>query len=237
MQHTKKGFTLVELSIVLIIIGLIVAGVLAGQDLIDSAKLRSMMKDFDEVHAATKTFQQKYGEIPGDATKASDFFGTACDATPANCNGNGDSYITAAASLVDSEHFRFWQHLTLAELYPGEYSGTTDVNYHAIIGTNIPPSPFEGVGYSTYRTSYTANYTNNPWANRVQPGKETATWANGNSLTVNQAYSIDNKMDDGRPNYGKVLAGYTGCVTGAGASWAYLHTATTVTCNVAVSID
>ena len=81
----EKGFTLVELSIVLVIIGLIVGGVLVGQDLINAARIRAMVSQFEKIDAGGSTFQAKYGSRPGDISQSKvDAFGLSED------GGNGD---------------------------------------------------------------------------------------------------------------------------------------------------
>src|SRR5690606_8651834 len=65
----KRGFTLIELSVVLVIIALIAGGILVGRDLIAAAKLRNQVSQFQEFHMAVNTFRGKYGFLPADALK------------------------------------------------------------------------------------------------------------------------------------------------------------------------
>src|ERR1700735_2969244 len=62
----QRGFTLIELSIVLVIIGLIVGGVLVGQDLIRAADVRAQISQIEKYQTAVNTFRGKYGYLPGD---------------------------------------------------------------------------------------------------------------------------------------------------------------------------
>ena len=65
-QGKNKGFTLIELSIVLVIIGLIVGGVLVGQDLIKAAEIRATVSQVEGYNSAVNTFRLKYNGLPGD---------------------------------------------------------------------------------------------------------------------------------------------------------------------------
>jgi prepilin-type N-terminal cleavage/methylation domain-containing protein len=81
MQKTKnkklhKGFTILELSIVLVIVGLLVAGVLGGQEIIKAMKVNSVISKMNEVTAAANSFKLKYDSLPGDMPDASDYWGT-----------------------------------------------------------------------------------------------------------------------------------------------------------------
>jgi len=78
--QTQKGFTLVEIAIVLVIIGLLLGGVLKGQELIENAKIKSVTQDFDNISAAYYAYQDRVGNIPGDAAAA----GGATDGEIAN---------------------------------------------------------------------------------------------------------------------------------------------------------
>lgn len=95
------GFTLVELSVVLVIIGLIVGGVLVGRDLVDAAKVRGQMTQISEIETAINTFNLKYGCLAGDCPNATDLFGTASPAGKTIYNGDGNGKIQNPASSSD----------------------------------------------------------------------------------------------------------------------------------------
>ena len=134
----QRGFTLVELSIVLVIIGLLVGGVLTGQSLIRAAELRNVTSQYQRYQAAVMTFRDKYFALPGDMTNAVSYWGaadgstgnTAACATTAStgsaltCNGDGNGSISPTAAS-SNEPFRFWQHLANAGLIEGSYDGIT----------------------------------------------------------------------------------------------------------------
>jgi len=76
-RPTSSGFSLVELSIVLVILGLLTGGILGGQALIRAAELRAVTTEYDRWVTATRTFQDKYFALPGDMTNATAFWGSA----------------------------------------------------------------------------------------------------------------------------------------------------------------
>jgi prepilin-type N-terminal cleavage/methylation domain-containing protein len=128
MKH--RGFTLVELSIVLVIIGLIVGGVVGGQSLIKSAQINSTISDIGKYKTAITTFELQYDAKPGDMVDAQSYWPSCVDnsAFPKNtCNGDGNNRV----QIHDGtdwihEEWRAWQHLGLAKILPRDYSGIRD---------------------------------------------------------------------------------------------------------------
>jgi prepilin-type N-terminal cleavage/methylation domain-containing protein len=130
------GFSLVELSIVLVILGLLTGGILTGQNLIRAAELRSVITEFQAYQTAAQTFRDKYFALPGDMTNATAFWGIAAgttgndatclaavQSTVATCNGDGNGVI-GKYSIIDNEEMLLWKHLANAGLIEGSYSGT-----------------------------------------------------------------------------------------------------------------
>jgi prepilin-type N-terminal cleavage/methylation domain-containing protein len=147
----KLGFTLIELSIVLVILGLLVGGILAGKSLIRSAELKSINNEYERYRTAVHTFRDKYFYYPGDMPNATQFWGAEADcvgyvwdATPKTltCNGNGDGLVyhlakpnssgvvngaSVSANFPEShEVFRAWQHMANAGIVEGQYVGRTN---------------------------------------------------------------------------------------------------------------
>jgi prepilin-type N-terminal cleavage/methylation domain-containing protein len=114
MKKQQSGFTLIELAIVLVIIGLLLGGVLKGQELINSAKVKNMASDFRNIQVYIYAYQDKYRALPGDDSRATGNVG-------ATKNGLGDGKIDGVWSSVsvDDESFNFWQHIRLAGLAAG----------------------------------------------------------------------------------------------------------------------
>lgn len=122
MKPRQHGFTLVELSIVLLIVGLLLGGVLKGQALIDSAKVKNLAQDLRSIPALAHAYQDKYRAMPGDDAGAVLHLCSA--ATACTSPGDGDGVVEGAWDAgSDAESLRFWQHLRLA----GIATGSTDL--------------------------------------------------------------------------------------------------------------
>lgn len=205
----KRGFTLVELSIVLVIIGLLIGGILVGQSLIESAKIQGQIRQIQQYAIIVKTFRDRFKQLPGD----SDLF------TPAGNNNDcfneyGNSCL-GGLNLAD-EPVAFWRHISDSGLIDKNYSeafgasgGIAGVNYpkavfdnvsivvSAIAGSSPYYSVLGGSGlvkiyfYSPARFSQTGAIT----LNTTTPGIPVATMA-----------GLDAKIDDGIPLRGEINA-------------------------------
>jgi prepilin-type N-terminal cleavage/methylation domain-containing protein len=113
----QAGFTLIELAIVLVIIGLLLGGVLRGQELINSAKVKNMARDFQNVQVYIYGYQDKYKALPGDDHSANTHLSGGTNAT----NGTQNGVIQGAwdTKTDGDESCVFWQHVRLAGLAPG----------------------------------------------------------------------------------------------------------------------
>lgn len=212
----QAGFSLVELAIVLLIIGLIVGGVLKGQDLIQSARTNQIQTDLNEIRVATNTFQDKFVGMPGDFAD-SDIISNAVGAADA---GDGNGRVDGGNRMgnnADQETALFWWHLSAAGLLDGvdpalDESPLTAANARsASIG-----------GYYTIRWEDPdggGNAANDHW---IQLGNDgAANDNNGGVLSPVDLRSIDLKQDDGDPQEGGVLgedgnASSGVCVDGGG---------------------
>ncbi|MBK8761000.1 MAG: prepilin-type N-terminal cleavage/methylation domain-containing protein [Sulfuritalea sp.] len=137
MKSRQAGFTLVEIAIVLVIIGLLLGGVLKGQELINSAKVKNFATDFRNIPLFIYGYQDKFKALPGDdaqvsggATGRFGTTGTSCtpDASSHCAKGNGVIDGVWTSSSVTDETFTFWQHIRLAGFAAGPTS-TADTTY------------------------------------------------------------------------------------------------------------
>lgn len=164
-ENKNRLLPLVELSIVLVIIGLLVGGVLAGKSLIRASELRAVSAEYARYHTAVMAFRDKYFALPGDMPNATNVWGTASncpgshlqpstDAT--TCNGNANSYIDSVAGAgLGNEYFRFWQHLQNAGLVEGRLSGVRgiDSSIHSVADFNVPRSKMNPACWSAAAVS------------------------------------------------------------------------------------
>jgi prepilin-type N-terminal cleavage/methylation domain-containing protein len=226
-SQRKAGFTLIELSIVLVIIGLIVGGVLVGQDLIKAAEIRATMSQVEKYNTALNTFRGKYNGMPGDLQCAVAFsLGTPFTVgQSASCTGgmtgsaglgDGNGLIeggSTGATVPLGETLVFWAHLSGANLVDGSYGAVGNSAITAagatLTGTvsnpaqSIPPSR---LGRSLYFLVYASsgyNYYQLMPVTGMSPGVYTL----GNTgIPGIEASTIDGKLDDGNPGTGIVLA-------------------------------
>ena len=241
----RAAFSLVELSIVLVILGLLTGGILAGQSLIRAAELRSISTDYGKYMTAVRGFRDKYFAIPGDMNNATAFWGslggTGADATcqaiaatgTATCNGDGDGSLINSLG-ANYEFYRFWQHLANAGLIEGQYNGL--VTSPNVPGTNVPVSKISGayfyartgLGYTVAggTTAYAGDNLHLPGDMGKSMFQFTTITGNPTSagtypLKPEEAWNIDTKLDDGKPGTGFVMAlkgdgTNTNCTTFAG---------------------
>ena len=119
MPRKQAGFTLVEIAIVLVIIGLLLGGVLKGQELINSAKVKNFATDFRNIPLFIYGYQDKYKAIPGDDATAATHVTGAINATTGGTVGNAIIEGNWDSSAATVESIRFWQHVRLAGLAAG----------------------------------------------------------------------------------------------------------------------
>lgn len=187
--NRQKGFTLIEIAIVLVIIGLLLGGVLKGQELINTARVRAMNNTVDGVTAAWFSFQDRFRSYPGDYLSVT----SQVNLPGAPIGGDGNGLVE-----TDSERALVWVHLEAAGYLTGGYTNTG-----ATVGATAyacPPTvcPDNGFG-SGMNLSY---------GNMVQTGAaDTHELLSGRGIPVEVIAELDRKVDDGSPVSGAMQLG------------------------------
>lgn len=221
----QVGFTLIELSIVLVIIGLIVGGVLVGQDLIKAAEIRATVGQYEKYNSAMNTFRTKYNAMPGDISGgtggqavAFGLFAYTGAATAGTGLGDGNGLITdTAATNLNApvgETLIIWRQLSDASLLEGQFganlaAATGQVAASPTAALYLPPAKLGRGNYWIAGSSAGQNYYGLAAVTGITAGAAgTATYATavGGGLTPIEAYNIDSKLDDGMPNTGIIQA-------------------------------
>jgi len=184
MKSKQTGFTLVEIAIVLVIIGLLLGGILKGQEMITQAKIKNVVNDFNGVTAAVNSYQDRYRAMPGDDLNA-----TGRWAGSVSGGGNGQiaglyNAATAAVYTAAMESNLFWWHLRLAGFVGGATTGQAAGQQPAnaangIMGVETGATGTSGLGF-------------------------TSAIICSSNLPDKIAIAVDTQMDDGTANTGQV---------------------------------
>lgn len=219
----KKGFTLVELAIVIVIIGLLVGGVLQGQELIKQAKIRAQISQIEKFNTALATFKSKYNALPGDlvAPQRFGFWNGAYYGNTANYLGNGvinddDGLIEAIKANIEPK--MFFVHLGQAKLIegllpyiisPASAACYNNGNYASTVGCNFVEGKIGKGGFSAHTardgnlyyffgmSNYDINLFNPYLYLSLSPNSV---------ISPADSFLLDSKIDDGNPTTGNVLA-------------------------------
>ncbi len=210
----KRGFSLLEIAVVLAVVGILIGAVLSGRYLMRAMELQQTISDFSQTNHAYQEFQKKYAALPGDMADATEFWDTDPNGCPSHstrlrrietCDGDGDGAISVA------ETFRAIQHLSNAGYVPGTYTGVAgpDSEQHSIPGENV----FEGAEKSGLGVWTVGPFLNHPnWfdiptaVSVVEMGTAASGRLTGPAFTPREARNLDAKIDDGKPGSGKLMA-------------------------------
>ncbi len=232
----RRGFTLIELSIVLVIIGLIIGAIAVGRDLVQATKIRMAVAQIEKYKTAVNTFRTKYNAIPGDMTQdQADDAGFTVPPTRTDSaymtHGNGlledldSSYSTNAGTYFFGEGLEFWEDLSSAGLIAGQFTKATEAFGSGGPQKNLTPATLGGfvpaslmgnnnwvVAYGIYGDSQAGTALppvlrgNYFQLTGISSTDGNASIIAENDLTPTQAQNIDTKIDDGVFDTGTVRA-------------------------------
>ncbi len=181
----QSGFTLIEIAIVLVIIGLLLGGVLKGQEMIENGKVKNLVNDFNGVVAAYNSYRDRYRQIPGDDSQAT---ARGWTTVAALANGNGNGQLTPATPFAaNGENLQFWLHLRGAQLITGDTATGATVS-------SLPKNAFGGY-LGVRQTGGLA----------VLGGLGPVMLCAAN-IPAKAAVALDTQLDDGNPSTGSVRA-------------------------------
>lgn len=195
-KQNQAGFTLVELSIVLVIIGLIVSGVLAGQALIEQAKIRGQLRQFEDLKTAIGAFQAKYNYLPGDLPNPNRFLGITNPTTAPD----GDGLIEGSTLGAAAESSHAIYSLKVANLIADPANAPAAVVKPKMGGASIALNN-AGSSFNYFVVGVPTVVTTN---GSITSSSDTFVAAS-NGFTGQESYAIDSKIDDGLANSGTVL--------------------------------
>lgn len=216
--HSKNqnGFTLVEISIVMIIIGLLIGGTFGGMKLVENMQVNKTVQDLKAIESAALTFKDTYGRLPGDMPNTAARLPNCTDA-PCATGGNGDRILDSSLGPTDpitatSERFTFWHHLQAADMLSIGTKNVADLNF----GQGQPDNPIDG-GYRLTNWNGIDCQVNRDRTQLILTRAESANFL-ATGMRCAQFEPVDRKIDDGMPRSGTFNAG-SGCGLVCGAPY------------------
>jgi len=252
---SSSAFTLIEISMVLIVVGLLISGIVIAKDIIKHAESRTAIHQVNKYLVAINSFQMRYDALPGDFREAEQYW------PGETYNGNGNNKVHINSTNGKNEPILFWKHLNLAGLIPNSYTGEPSGPFGLETGVNIPMGTIESTAWNVI---YTENISLGGGA--PDPGDPASFFAapsdgiygrvnnvlelssdntgplKGAAVRPVDAHMIDKKIDDGISVTGNVFStnatvvGSSGCVGGVDLS-GYLLTNNTVVCAMYFWLD
>ena len=239
-NRKKSAFSLVELSIVLIIIGLLIAGVTGGASLIKSSQLRAVMSEARGFATAINGFYNQFGYLPGDYSTS------IAGSSAGNADGAIQYYSSTATTPINEGRAAWIQMRGAGVLDSGMISATGSTAASTVpavtsFGTNVPASKIQNAGWDLdYNTTTSQNVV--VLTGPISSGTAANTLVNGSqvssaSITPTDALSIDSKIDDGNPVAGKIRGVLSSCVGIINSTQSYLTTNSSKACALSYQID
>lgn len=225
----KSAFSLIELSIVLIVIGLLIAGITGGASLIKSSELRSAMGEARGYAVAVNAFYTQFNALPGD-------FGTNVAATN-EVAGDNDGTIEyySDATIAVAEGVQAWNDLEAIGAIDDSLDASDAVGTAQVVGDNMPSSKIKSAGWAF---DYTASSQNvvvlNAGISTGTASTDTASALSTGAIVPADALSIDVKIDDGIANTGKVRGVLSACLD---TTTTYDVTETSKACALSYQVD
>jgi len=209
-QQKQAGFTLVELAIVLVIIGLIVSGVLVGQDMIKGATIRSAVNQLEQYETATNTFRGKFGGLPGDIRNPVNFGLNATGLTGVDRRGDGDGIIEASAggnTEFDFEAAAFFVHLAEADMIGDALTADAATSFATNpVDTLADYVPNSRLGTGSIVAVREVNGQSSFILGAPTLANGIFTFTAGAEVRVVDIAGVDQKVDDGLPTTGIAVA-------------------------------
>lgn len=209
----QKGFSLVELSVVLVILTLLVAGVSGGNKLVEHAQIRNAILKANNFQMVFNSFFMQYNAVAGDMANAYDYFTNCGDAGTENGQCDGDGFIE-----YGPENHKAWRNFNLAGMLPGMYSGVQNGSAPlTVAGDNVPESGIKKGGCFSWEMADGSSWSQSYGSGRAQIlNLGSALGANGSDipshcfggglLSPAHARNIDKKIDDGLPSSGDIMS-------------------------------
>ena len=221
-SYRYNGFTLVEISIVMIIIGLLIGGTFGGMKLIENMQVNKTVQDLKAIESAALTFKDTYGRLPGDIVNPASRL-PACTVAPCATGGNGNRIMGAAglnlaaipAPAEAQENVTFWSHLQAADVLS---VGTRNVSDSAF-GAAQPDNQIGG-GFRLFDASGAVIGSGCTQIQRTAvwiTSRPTAAIGWDDTIPCSSLSSIDTKIDDGRPAMGTFKSAW-GCDSSGSAT-------------------
>lgn len=202
----QNGFTLVELAIALMVIGLLIGGVLKGQELIESARMTQTIRDLESYNTATMIFQNTYNSLPGDIKKPQRI--PNCTSTYCLMAGDGNKKV-GDYSDWGNENKTYWLHLAQAGMLSGIDQNATWSSPEDMDTTVFPETKLGG---HTYIYNVNVNQGNSTYPQGVKGNYyylgeySTSSSVMEGAFTIATLSRLDEKLDDGKPRSGDVMA-------------------------------